>query len=68
MYGDYLNKQMDLLRSDPGRKVITPSDADATTARAAFRAVIDDWLGQDPRNPALFIATENEIAKLRSTR
>jgi TRAP-type C4-dicarboxylate transport system substrate-binding protein len=54
------------LRSDSNRKVVTPSPADRDQANAAFRAVIEKWLSEDPRNRELLTKVEIEISKIRS--
>jgi TRAP-type C4-dicarboxylate transport system substrate-binding protein len=57
---------LEQLRADPGRKVVTPSQADSDRAKSAFGAVIAKWLSDDPRNRELLTKVEFEISKIRS--
>lgn len=54
------------LKSDPNRKVVTPSQADREQAKSAFGAVIEKWLADDPRNRELLTQVDVEISKIRS--
>jgi len=54
------------LRSDPNRKVVTPSQAEREQAKSAFGAVIEKWLSGDPRNRELLTQVDVEISKIRS--
>jgi TRAP-type C4-dicarboxylate transport system substrate-binding protein len=53
------------LESDPKRKVVFPSAADRERAKAAFAAVIADWIQENPRNGALLRAARAELARIR---
>jgi len=66
MYGAENERALERLRSEPNRTVTIPSEADLRHARAAFGAVIEKWLADDPRNRALLTKAETEIAKIRS--
>jgi hypothetical protein len=57
---------LEQLRSEPKRKVVVPSHADAKRAHAVFRAVIDSFVASSPRNQNLLKAAENEAGKLRA--
>ena len=57
---------MDQLKSDPKRKAIFPAHSDLETARVGFRAVIEQWLAQSPRNRELLTAVEVEINKVQA--
>jgi TRAP-type C4-dicarboxylate transport system substrate-binding protein len=59
-------QSLEQLKSDPKRRVIFPSAADREVIRAAYKQVIDGWLAQDARYPALLNTVEAEIAKVRS--
>jgi TRAP-type C4-dicarboxylate transport system substrate-binding protein len=58
-------RSMEQLKSDPKRKVIFPSKTDLAQIQAAFKSVIADWAGENPRNRKLLNIAEAEIAKLR---
>jgi TRAP-type C4-dicarboxylate transport system substrate-binding protein len=63
---DASNKQvMNDLKSDPNRHVIEPSPADLAVLQAAFKAGVERWRGEQPRNQQLLNAVKTEIAKLR---
>ena len=57
---------MNQLQSDPKRKVIFPSPADARTASIVFQSLVDDFAVSDPYRAKLSDAVRIEIAKLRS--
>jgi TRAP-type C4-dicarboxylate transport system substrate-binding protein len=59
---------MKQLLSNPRRTVIHPSSSDLATARAAFKAMIDEWIAESPRNLELFHIVEAQIAQLRAAR
>jgi TRAP-type C4-dicarboxylate transport system substrate-binding protein len=65
-YGAENTTAVEQLRSDPNRKVVTPSQTDRDQANAAFSAVIETWLSESPRNRALLTLAEAEISKIRS--
>jgi TRAP-type C4-dicarboxylate transport system substrate-binding protein len=67
-FEDINAKSTEQLRSDPKRKVIFPTEADAALIEIAFKAVIADWVSKSPRNRALLSLVEAELAKIRSTR
>jgi TRAP-type C4-dicarboxylate transport system substrate-binding protein len=54
------------LRSDPNRKMVTPTQADREQAKLAFGAVIERWLSDNPRNRELLTKVDIEISKIRS--
>jgi TRAP-type transport system periplasmic protein len=56
------------LKSDPKRTGIYPSRSDLDVAHVAFKAVIEAWTAQDPRNRELLTLVHAQIAKLRSER
>jgi TRAP-type C4-dicarboxylate transport system substrate-binding protein len=60
------HRVLEQLRSEPKRKVVVPSHADAKRAHAAFRAVMDSFIASGPRNQSLLKAVENEAGKLRA--
>ena len=62
------NPIFEQLKSDPKRTVVFPSQADLRTAEAAYKVIIEEWLGRDPRNRELFNMVEMELAKLRVSR
>jgi len=65
-YGAENERGLERLRSEPNRTVTVPSEADLRYARAAFGAVIEKWLADNPRNRELLTKAETEIAKIRS--
>ena len=65
-YGAENKLAIEQLRSDPNRKVMTPSEADRERAKSAFGAVIDKWLSDSPRNRELLTKIDAEISKVRS--
>jgi TRAP-type C4-dicarboxylate transport system substrate-binding protein len=56
------------LKSDPRRKLVSPSPADLDRAKSAFASIVADWAAKSPHNGALLTAAELELAKLRATR
>jgi len=66
-YREDNKRALEKLRSDPLRKVITPSPADLNTAQAAFNSVIAEWAAKSPHNRELLRLVESALAKLRST-
>jgi TRAP-type C4-dicarboxylate transport system substrate-binding protein len=65
-YGAENKSAIEHLRSDPERDIVMPSEADRERAKAAFGAVIENWLAHNPRNRELFTAAEDEILRIRS--
>jgi TRAP-type C4-dicarboxylate transport system substrate-binding protein len=59
---------MKQLSSNPRRTVVYPSSSDLHIARAAFKAMIDEWIAESPRNLELFHTVEAQIAKFRAAR
>ena len=56
---------MTQLESDPHRKVVYPSAADAAASGAVFKAIVDAYETRTPHNGELIKAAQAEIAKLR---
>ena len=56
------------MKADTRRKIIAPSAAELDLARSAFRTVIDDWSGDNPRGRELLTIVDGELARLRATR
>jgi TRAP-type C4-dicarboxylate transport system substrate-binding protein len=54
------------LIADQRRNVVTPSTGDIERARAAFDAVINEWIASNPRNQELLKQVKAELSKLRS--
>jgi TRAP-type C4-dicarboxylate transport system substrate-binding protein len=65
-YGAENKTAIEHLRSDPGRDVVAPSEGDRERAKAAFGAVIEKWLSDNPKNRELLTEAETEILKIRS--
>jgi TRAP-type C4-dicarboxylate transport system substrate-binding protein len=59
---------MKQILSNPRRTVIYPSSSDLDIAHVAFKAMIDEWIAESPRNLELFHTVEAEIAKFRAAR
>jgi hypothetical protein len=45
---------------------VAPSEGDRERAKAAFGAVIEKWLSDNPKNRELLTEAETEILKIRS--
>jgi TRAP-type C4-dicarboxylate transport system substrate-binding protein len=60
------HQALEQLRSEPKRKVVWPSNADAKRAQVAFHSVLDNFIAGSPRNQNLLKAVENEAGKLRA--
>ncbi len=58
--------QLEQLKSDPQRTVVFPSEAEIVIAKAAFRAVRDEWADASPHHRQLLNAAEAEISRYRS--
>jgi TRAP-type C4-dicarboxylate transport system substrate-binding protein len=58
--------QLEQLKSDPARTVISPMQSEIDEAEAAFRAVRNQWADASPHHRLLLNAVEAEIAKFRS--
>jgi len=56
------------LKSEPERRVITPTQRELSVARAVFKSVVDEWSGRSSYNRTQLSAAEAEIGKLRATR
>jgi TRAP-type C4-dicarboxylate transport system substrate-binding protein len=59
---------MQQLKSDPDRRVTTPSQREVDVARAVFSSVRQEWVSISDHNRLLMRAAEMEITKLRSVR
>ena len=59
---------MEQLRSDPRRKVIFPSQSEMDRAEAAFKAVTEEAMAENPYLRKLLSVAKAEIAKLRSSK
>jgi TRAP-type C4-dicarboxylate transport system substrate-binding protein len=55
-----------LLKGDPRRTYVDPSDTDSEKAQAAFASVRETWASANPRNRDLLTQVETELAKLRA--
>jgi TRAP-type transport system periplasmic protein len=67
-YEDAGTQVMKQILSNPRRTVIYPSSSDLDIARVAFKAMIDEWIAESPRNLELFHTVKAEIAKFRAAR
>jgi TRAP-type C4-dicarboxylate transport system substrate-binding protein len=54
------------LRSDERRAVTAPTASDLSTARRAFKSVIDEWAESSPHSRELVTLVETELAKIRA--
>jgi TRAP-type C4-dicarboxylate transport system substrate-binding protein len=54
------------LKSDARRQVVTPSRADAETARRVFKSIAEEWADGDVHRRALLQRVEKELAALRT--
>jgi TRAP-type C4-dicarboxylate transport system substrate-binding protein len=57
---------MEQLKSEPDRKLTSPSQPDLDTAHAAFEAVIAEWTAASLHHRELLQLVESEIVNLRS--
>jgi TRAP-type C4-dicarboxylate transport system substrate-binding protein len=58
--------QLELLKSDPARTVISPTQSEIDEAEGAFRVVRNQWADVSPHNRLLLNTVEAEIARFRS--
>jgi TRAP-type C4-dicarboxylate transport system substrate-binding protein len=62
-----LNEEaLEVLRADPRRQVVIPSQFDRQTARTAFKTFTDEWVSANPQRRELLAAIEHELARIRS--
>lgn len=53
------------MRADPARTVTFPPEAEIDAAAAAFKPLVERWLGESPRNRRVYDAVTEEIARYR---
>jgi TRAP-type C4-dicarboxylate transport system substrate-binding protein len=58
--------QLEQLKSDPARTVISPMPSEIVEAEEAFRAVRNQWADASPRHRLLLNVVEAEISRFRS--
>ena len=58
---------MEQLASNSHRKIVYPSQTDLDTAKAAFKAFVDEWVARSPHNQMQLEIVQTEIAKLRAS-
>jgi TRAP-type C4-dicarboxylate transport system substrate-binding protein len=58
--------QLEQLKSDPARTVISPMQSEIDEAEAVFRVVRNQWADASPHHRLLLSAAEAEIAKFRA--
>ena len=56
------------IRADGQQQIVEPSAADAEIARGVFKSIIASWAAESPGNAELLKTTEEELAKIRSTK
>jgi TRAP-type C4-dicarboxylate transport system substrate-binding protein len=55
------------IKSDPRRKVVTPSAQDMDASQRAFQNVVDAWAGKSAHNRDLLEMVRAELAKIRAS-
>jgi TRAP-type C4-dicarboxylate transport system substrate-binding protein len=55
---------LEMLKSDPHRTIVIPSQRDRDIAHSAFTALIAEWEASSPRNRELLTLVKTELAKL----
>jgi len=60
-------KLLAMMRADPARTVTDPPEAEIEAAAAAFKPIVDHWLGESPRNARVLDAVRREIARYRAS-
>lgn len=65
-YEPYNKEAFELLKSDPLRKVIFPSQAELAVAERAFKVVVSQWAEGSAHNRRLIEAAEAELKLLRA--
>jgi TRAP-type transport system periplasmic protein len=57
---------LEMLKSDPQRTIVNPSQRDQDIAHSAFTAIIAEWEASSPRNRELLALVKAELAKLHT--
>jgi TRAP-type C4-dicarboxylate transport system substrate-binding protein len=57
---------LEMLKSDPQRTIVIPSQRDRDIAHSAFTALIAEWEASTPRNRELLTMVKAELAKLHT--
>ena len=66
--GDAVHSQVkEQLTANSLRKIVYPSQTDLDTAKAAFKAVVDEWAARSPHNQTQLELVQTELAKLRAS-
>jgi TRAP-type C4-dicarboxylate transport system substrate-binding protein len=65
-YADSERTVLDMLKSDPQRSIVIPSQRDHDIANQAFTALIAEWEASSPRNRELLTLVNAELAKLHT--
>lgn len=54
------------LKADTRRTRTEPPPEEIAASNAAFKPIVDEWLGKDPRHARILDAVKSEVAKLRA--
>ena len=57
---------LEMLKSDPQRTIVVPSQRDRDIAHSAFTALITEWEASSPRNRELLTLVKTELTKLHT--
>jgi TRAP-type C4-dicarboxylate transport system substrate-binding protein len=57
---------LEMLKSDPQRTIVIPSQRDRDISHSAFTAIIAQWEAANPRNRELLTLVKTELAKLHT--
>ena len=58
---------MEQLASNSHRTIVHPSQTDLDTAKAAFKAFVDEWAARSPHNQQQLEMVQTEVAKMRAS-
>ena len=67
LYGASAEQALKTIKSDPGRKVVEPSQADREIARRIYQSLTEAWAASKPHNRELLKRAEAELATIRAT-
>ncbi len=67
LYGASVEQSLKKIKSDRGREVVEPSQADRETARRIYLSQTEAWAASEPHNRELLKRAEAELATIRAT-
>ena len=67
LYGASVEQSLKKIKSDPGRKVVEPSQADRETAQRIYQSLTEAWVASSPHNRELLKRAKAELATIRAT-